>query len=744
MKNNKYLNYLDGMIKGCNVFACVMTSVIVALVVYFFDGYNLITKIKNEETAQVVATAVIAVIGIGLLIATTVKHVKDESVSVADNLFVTTILLFLFALVYCFLSKSTAFLEVKITGLACLVVYAIAVFFVRARYFKEYKHPEQIKGNASVIQYYVSLFKRFWLIMVVLVALSLFAIIYIEQQNVLMQTLNNKDLAPTVYIILGVSVAFYLMLMQVRLAEKNVNFIDISVIIGYAISIALLVIAFLLNDKARELAYTLSAIVFALMFVCSFVLIKNTVIYDDEGVVSTQKPSVKLYVKGLVKQGNLIYCTAVATILVAIVMTLEFTGEISYILAEHVKGVDGTLILDLVIIVLALMFAFLLCEIKTRTVHFADKFLATIVVFSSLMLIVMNGILGVEFIYEGLFPTITLGLSLVYVVLRILFIKDYALCTQTANKQVDNKESETANEQVAVSEVASETAVAEDVAETPIKLKRINVKKAFEIYVRTGDEQLKENYSQIKNALLSYGMHSRMTKSRENFSKKGLSTSKAKEGKALRLQAKLLVRGKFLKLYLNVDPTSIDAKYFRTKDVSDKSIDQPTYIKVRSKLSLKRALELIDILAKNEGFKLKKKFEPVDYVKTYTDEGLTYMQKLGYDYMVKDFVTLQEVSLYNDEWAEKIVKTEIIPNPDRYIYDEVTLKQLEENFNDGEIVSLEAMRQKELIKINCNYVTIKESESLSKKLIVEGHAISNKAIEMLFIAGGEVTRLIGE
>ncbi|MBO5851062.1 MAG: uL15 family ribosomal protein, partial [Clostridia bacterium] len=143
-------------------------------------------------------------------------------------------------------------------------------------------------------------------------------------------------------------------------------------------------------------------------------------------------------------------------------------------------------------------------------------------------------------------------------------------------------------------------------------------------------------------------------------------------------------------------------------------------------------------------FNSKKKFTEVDYASLLTSEGLTYMQKLGYDYMVKDSVTYEEVAILNDEWAEKIVKTELIKDPERYIYDEVTLKELEDNFEDGSVVSLEAMRQKGLVKINSNHITVKASESLSKKFIVEGNVIEPKAVAMIYIAGGEATRLIGE
>ena len=324
---------------------------------------------------------------------------------------------------------------------------------------------------------------------------------------------------------------------------------------------------------------------------------------------------------------------------------------------------------------------------------------------------------------------------------------------------------EVSEEQIAVEEVdaTSEIAVAEEtlqvendtteeVEEVKVqpnvkkvstsKRKRVVAKKTYENYIRTGDAQLKENYSAIKNAFYAYGVHSRITKTRENFSKKGVSISKENDGKALHLQAKLQVRGKFVKLYLNVDPTTIDAKYFRHEDVSNKSPDQPTLVKIRSKLTLKRSLELIDTLAEKQGFTKKKKYESVNYAELYSDKDLTYMEKLGFDYMVKDSVTLQEVMAYDDEFAKKVIKSEIIAKPERYIYDVVTLDALADNFAEGEVVDMEGMRAKGLVKINANSIKVVPSEKLSKKLIVIATEFDPKAVEMIAIAGGECTQLV--
>ena len=202
----------------------------------------------------------------------------------------------------------------------------------------------------------------------------------------------------------------------------------------------------------------------------------------------------------------------------------------------------------------------------------------------------------------------------------------------------------------------------------------------------------------------------------------------------------------------------------RQKDVSEKYPDQPTFIKVRSNLSVRNALELIDLLAIEQGFvvandkkgltvtevaeKLKEKHFYTNYAELYTDDDLTYMQKAGYEHVVQKYysngvVKLEDVKHFHRDFAEKLVVSKLIDDPHRYIYDEVTLAQIEQAFDDGAIVTLETMRNVGIIKKNANFVTVKASETLSKKLILEANVIDPCAVSMIFIAGGIATRIVG-
>ncbi|MBR5439011.1 MAG: hypothetical protein IKV61_02220 [Clostridia bacterium] len=737
MKNNtnKYVNYLTGLLKGCNILACVAISIFVMFVVYFFDGFNLLSALIYKGDFVEAVVIITAVIGALLVIASMIKNLEGKHITYADNMLVSGALIFVLALAYFLISKSKLYTLLKVLALVCLLVAILALFFIRAKFFESVEDKTHLKTNATRATYYQNLFKRDWIFILLLSVAVVVLLVYLYVSNIVDGFVDaDNTLQMFKMATIGI-VSIFAFLFALRIKEKEQNLIDCTVFSLIVGSCALLIIGFMKTGKLRFGSIFLAVVVLIIAIICSIILVKTTFI-EDESKYKFKKANIALYFKNLFKNANVVLYAGTALIITAIIAILESTNLIHKFYENQLGGQDPAVVIEAICLIIAVTFTFLLTEMQVHKIHSADKIVFTMALAFGFTLIIVNGVLGVEFMVEGLIALIGFALSVVFIAFRTLFVKEYeelgAGDVETVCEEPETSTCECVCEEVAVT------------SEEPVKLKKVNVKKSCEIYLRTGDEQLKQNYSQIKNALLSYGLHSRLTKTRENFSKKGITLSKQKEGKPIRIQAKLSVRGKYLKLHLNVNPNSVDLNYFRAQNVEDKMPDQPLLLKVRTKLSLKRALELIDILAVQENFNAKKKYVDVDYASTLSSEGLTYMQKLGYDYMVKDVVLYDDVAYLNDDWAEKIIKTQVVKKPERFIYDEVTLSVIEKNFEDGSKVSLEAMRQKSLVKINANYITIKASQSLSKKLTIEGNVIEPKAIEMIFMAGGEATRLIGE
>ena len=113
------------------------------------------------------------------------------------------------------------------------------------------------------------------------------------------------------------------------------------------------------------------------------------------------------------------------------------------------------------------------------------------------------------------------------------------------------------------------------------------------------DEELQSRYNAMKQEILSYGVKSRISATGDTF--------------RLHKKAycKIAISGKNLKLYLALDYKDYENTTYPVKDVGNKGVyaDIPVVLKVRSTLSLKRALELIKDCMSKDG--LNKKEIPI-------------------------------------------------------------------------------------------------------------------------------------
>jgi len=127
--------------------------------------------------------------------------------------------------------------------------------------------------------------------------------------------------------------------------------------------------------------------------------------------------------------------------------------------------------------------------------------------------------------------------------------------------------------------------VKEEKTTTTTDLKKLKINRVpFETKLRKADDDIKAKYKAIKDALEGYGL-----KGRISF-----------EGDTYRLHRVeycfITIRGKSLKVYYKLNPKDYENSPIPTKDESDKKkyVDVPCVLKVKSNLSAKRAVELVD------------------------------------------------------------------------------------------------------------------------------------------------------
>lgn len=745
MKNNKISIYFKAILKSCNVIAYAVAGLFAVLVSYLLESSNVVEVFGKLNNLSLIFILVPVIIGSVLLVVAIIRGLFEKQLNVADSTANTLIIASILFLVYALVGVNTDNFLWRLITFIILAVLAVFLTIVRIKCCDGSSNSHKIdtpKANATAQSYYKEFFKKYLVFAVIFAVLAIAGLVLLDQANFITTLFGKANISATLSVF-TVFIVGFLTLYFARIKDRDIDFIDVVLFMMIFAGLGLLVLTFIVNSGTKLLVGIFAVLTLGLSILLTYFAIKNTHIdtTKEKDEYSHLKSGFKVYVASFKKHVNLLPLVSVALITASVVAVLLLTGVGSnFINSFNLKNRKEFTIAVLVISMV--VFTVMFCDVRLHRIETMDVIFAVSLIVSIIALVIDQLIMKQGYVIGGLFFTATTVVSIAFLLVRTMFVKEKEQINQVVNAITE----EVSEQAQAVVEAETAVAVAPEVAveeqETAIKLKRVNVKKSYEIYLRTGDEQLKENYSLIRNELESFGMHARMTKLRENFSKKGTSLSKVKPDKNVRLQAKLLIRGKFLKLYLNVDPSTIDAKYYRIKDVSEKMPDQACYIKVRSKLSVKRAIELINILATNQGFTKKKKFEKVDYVSLYGDENLSYMQKLGYDYMVKPSVEYSEVLAYKDDWAERVIKSKIIEDAERYIYDEISLERLELEYNDGDEVTLESLRARSLIKVNANHLTITPSKSLSKKLLVEANAIDLKTAQMVIIAGGEVTRLV--
>ena len=126
------------------------------------------------------------------------------------------------------------------------------------------------------------------------------------------------------------------------------------------------------------------------------------------------------------------------------------------------------------------------------------------------------------------------------------------------------------------------------------------------------DKTVQGYYDTINNALLSF---------RRLYARVSQKCVAYRFGRDL--VAKLYVRGKTLRFNLALNPKNFDEKIYFQKDMHDiKSYkDIPFCVKLKSDRGLKRALELIDVLAENKNIERKSRYTPVDSIKELKING---------------------------------------------------------------------------------------------------------------------------
>ncbi len=113
----------------------------------------------------------------------------------------------------------------------------------------------------------------------------------------------------------------------------------------------------------------------------------------------------------------------------------------------------------------------------------------------------------------------------------------------------------------------------------------------FEERIVNAEQEMKDNYNELKNEILSYGVKSRVSNSGDTFRLHR------------KTYVKITIAGKSLKLYFALNPEDYRESTIPVQDAGDKNVysEIPLVFKVKSSLSLKRAKILIqEVMEKDD------------------------------------------------------------------------------------------------------------------------------------------------
>lgn len=260
--------------------------------------------------------------------------------------------------------------------------------------------------------------------------------------------------------------------------------------------------------------------------------------------------------------------------------------------------------------------------------------------------------------------------------------------------------------------------------------KRIRL--TFEEKTTLASDEVKNYYNEVKNYLLMYRAHARLSKKCESFRYKGL-------------LAKVAFAGKTLKVNLAIDSKTLEGTKYHFKDRSDKKQYQlvPTQIKIKSDRGLKYFKELVDTMMEGREVKPKRRFETTDFTALLIPDGHAVLYTLG---VTNDhLVDIMDVSnIPNDLPVDLVYHIPTINGDDIEGMKEensIYLDTLCKHFNDGDIITLDILKKNNILTRG-NMLRIKARGTLDKHFTIYADSFEANALAMLLCTGSKAVKLI--
>ncbi len=267
-----------------------------------------------------------------------------------------------------------------------------------------------------------------------------------------------------------------------------------------------------------------------------------------------------------------------------------------------------------------------------------------------------------------------------------------------------------------------------------MKEPKITVGKPYSYKFKMADDSLQEKYSRIKNALLKYKkVKCRVSKTGETF----------RRGREV--IAKLNIVGKTLRVYLALDPLEYEQSKYHFRNVGNKKKYEnvPMLMRVKSELSCKKTIVLIEDIGVNKELQVNKKYFEKNYAEDFVLDSQEVLIKNNLVDLLKSEIAFNNATTFDSDILEKLVPTankEPVVIGEK-IEEKIYIDDIASNFDDNDTVDINTLKLKGLISKDTNYITVVSQGVLNKVLTVYANEFTDAAVKMIVVVGGRTFKV---
>ena len=754
--DEKKTNYLKELKNNTSILLSVVLGIIFGLILTMVDKFNMVSKfiarfVKDVRFYDGVMTGLYAIVLSVIAVMFLIFIINSFKKNVTKHDFV--LLVYDFGILSYFILSCAVLKTTGARFVIILVLTIIAILLTAIRFFTVKEINEEKVNNIPMYRYMV--FRNRYFIFIALLAVAIgiglgFLINYVDFDaglGAILPFWNNLQKVQKIGVVGAIIATFTIGFNLFSIVEgksEKVSGIDLFLVFGTICSFFCGSVCFAFAKTATTIsvhAWMIVTLAFAFTLIVRSLMVGTTNKFNDEPT------RLQKYLATTFKRFLVLLMVVIALLITRGFVYLDSIGLVSFF--DSTKNIVisfAVLIASLAVISVSIC-SIILKGLKSKQVIALDYtlFLSLFVGFAMMYDLILAFSIAKLCIW-----LVAMIVVCFFICLRVKFneipLEEDKVVIVEESQPVEEETVDDTVEEVEEPEEVEETVEEVDddpddenneANEVPLEEKdRLVIKTSkFITKLKLCSDNTKEYYSTIKNSLLSYGTHDRLSRKCESFRRKGLI-------------AKITISGRTLRLHLALDPKNEEKfpinKYHQI-DLGEKRqfTEVPFTLRVKSNRALKRALELIDLLFAERGINKKRRYVESDFAKDLVVDGEAIFDKLGHPEQLSATYSVDAYEAFNRDYNEAFEKMmNLLPVEEKEskqiteiqnIYIDTVLDKI-----NGDVISLQTLKDANIITKSSNNICIKIHTKLEKKIVVYCDEISNDALYAVLSLGGIV------